>query len=54
MRGLEFVRAYIDDLLILSTSTWEDHLNKLDTVFTRLSKAGLKVNAKNLSLAKPN
>ena len=46
MRGLQFVRAYIDDLLILSTQTWQDHLDKLDTVFTRLGKAGLKINAK--------
>ena len=46
MDGLEFVRAYIDDLLILSTSHWQDHLDKLDQVFIRLSRAGLKINAK--------
>ena len=44
MQGLEFVKAYIDGLLILSTKTWEDHLYKLDTVFTWLGEAGLKLN----------
>ena len=38
MRRLEFVQAYIDDLLILSTKPWEDYLSKLDTVFTRLGQ----------------
>ena len=27
--GLEYVRTYIDDLLILSNSNFEDHLNKV-------------------------
>jgi transposase InsO family protein len=44
MCDLEFVRAYIDDVAILSTTTWEDHLSKIDTVLTRLENAGLKVN----------
>jgi hypothetical protein len=43
---LEYVRAYIDDLLVTSCSTFEEHLQKLDEVFSRLSDAGLKVNAK--------
>ena len=43
---LENVRAYIDDLLVTSSSTFEDHLQKLEEVFSRLSDAGLKVNAK--------
>jgi len=43
--GLEFARAYIDDLLVLSTSTFEDHLEKLEQVLKRLQDAGLKVNA---------
>ena len=46
MAGLEFVRAYIDDLLVISKTTWDDHLMKLETVLKRLKKAGLKVNAK--------
>jgi RNase H-like domain found in reverse transcriptase/Reverse transcriptase (RNA-dependent DNA polymerase)/Integrase zinc binding domain/Retroviral aspartyl protease len=43
---LEYVRAYIDDLLILTKGTFTDHLVKLATVLSRLRKAGLKVNAK--------
>ena len=46
MDGLEFVRTYIDDLLCLTKGTFEDHLEKLERVFSRLQRAGLKVNAK--------
>ena len=46
MAGLEFVHTYIDDLLVTTMSTWEDHLQCLELVFERLSQAGLKVNAK--------
>eukprot|EP00957_Ditylum_brightwellii_P072582 5515857-Ditylum_brightwellii.AAC.1 len=43
---LEHVRAYIDDLQLITKGTWEDHLTELDKVLTRLSKARLKVNIK--------
>jgi len=43
--GLEYVRVYIDDLLIISNGTFDDHLNKLGKVFNKLQKAGLKINA---------
>ena len=43
--GVEFARAYIDDLLVLSTSTLQDHLEKLEQVLKQLQDAGLKVNA---------
>ena len=45
-RDLDFVREYIDDLLITTTGNLEDHLTKVDTVLGRLRKAGLQVNAK--------
>ena len=45
MIGLEFARAYIDDLLVISTGTFETHLDHLEQVLSRLSEAGLKVNA---------
>jgi hypothetical protein len=45
MMGLEFARAYIDDLLVITRGTHEEHLDHLDHVLTRLSEAGLKVNA---------
>ena len=44
MSDLEFARAYIDDLLVLSNGSYEDHLDKLKEVLERLQEAGLKVN----------
>lgn len=44
MQNLEYVKAYIDDVALLTSGTWMDHLEKLDTVLTRLEEAGLKVN----------
>jgi hypothetical protein len=46
MYDLEYVRTYLDDILCITHGTWEDHLDKLDKVLTRLSEAGLKVNAR--------
>jgi Reverse transcriptase (RNA-dependent DNA polymerase) len=43
---LEFIRTYIDNLLVITKSDWHDHLHHLDIIFTRLHDAGLKVNAK--------
>ena len=31
--GLDYVRAYIDDLLIISNGNFEDYLNKVKIVF---------------------
>jgi Reverse transcriptase (RNA-dependent DNA polymerase) len=45
MDDLEFCRAYIDDILVITKDSWEQHLVHLQTVFTRLQQAGLKVNA---------
>jgi len=46
MQGLEFARAYLDDLLVISTEKgFDKHLNKLEQVLDRLSEAGLKINA---------
>ena len=45
MHDLEHVRAYIDDLLILTSGSYDDHLEKLSEVFRRIREAGLKVNA---------
>ena len=46
MQDLEFVRTYIDDLLVLTKGSYDDHLEKLERVLVRLQQAGLKVNAK--------
>eukprot|EP00957_Ditylum_brightwellii_P102125 7785206-Ditylum_brightwellii.AAC.1 len=40
---LENVRAYIDNLLVLTKGNWQDHLAELHKVLTRLAKARLKV-----------
>ncbi len=45
MKALEYVRAYIDNLLVITRGSLEDHLDKLREVLRRLRKAGLKVNA---------
>jgi hypothetical protein len=41
MVALEFVRAYLDDLLCITKANLEDHLDKLKMVLTRLREAGL-------------
>ncbi len=43
--ALEYVRAHIDNLLVITRGTLEDHLKKLREVLRRLHGAGLKVNA---------
>jgi hypothetical protein len=45
MAALEYVRAYIDNLLVITKSSHDDHLGKLEQVFIRLRDAGLKINA---------
>ena len=49
---LEYVQAYIDDLLMMSSSTFEEHLEWLEKVISHLSEVGLKVNANKLHFAK--
>ena len=45
MQDLEYVRAYIDDLLIITKGDWNNHLDKLEAVFQHLQTVGLKINA---------
>jgi hypothetical protein len=45
MESLEYVQAYIDDLLCISRNSLEDHLEKLEEVLRQLRNAGLNVNA---------
>ena len=45
MIALEYVRTYLDDLLIITKASLSDHLDKLKKVLTRLREAGLKINA---------
>ena len=50
--GLDYVRAYIDDLLIISNGTLEDHLQKISKALKILQKAGFKINAEKSLFAK--
>jgi hypothetical protein len=45
MAALEYVRVYIDNLLVITKSSHDDHLDKLEQVFIQVRNAGLKVNA---------
>jgi hypothetical protein len=45
IESLEFVRAYLDDLLCISKVSLEDHLDKLEVILWQLRDAGLKVNS---------
>jgi len=42
MVGLEFARAYIDDLLVVSNGNIDTHLDDLEQVLTRLQESGLR------------
>ena len=35
-RGFEFIRAYIDDLLIINKGDWSDHLEKIELTQKKL------------------
>ncbi len=48
MATLEYVRAYIDNLLVIIKSSHDDHLDKVEQVFIQLRNTGLKVNAAEL------
>ena len=45
MVGLEFAGAYLKDLLLITKGDFNEHLDQLEQVLTRLSEAGLKINA---------
>ena len=43
--GLEYVRAYIDDILIISNGNCEDRLNIVKIVLKKIKAASFKFNA---------
>lgn len=45
MCTLEYVRTYLDDLLVLTSKSYTDHLIKVERVLQRLESAGLNVHA---------
>ncbi len=48
MEALEYARAYIDNLLVITRGALEDHLDNQREVLRRLREVGLKVNAAKL------
>jgi mRNA-degrading endonuclease YafQ of YafQ-DinJ toxin-antitoxin module len=44
VQNIEYVKTYLDHLLILTNSSFKDHLIKLEMVLARLSTAGMRVN----------
>ena len=52
IEGLEFIQYYLDDLLILSNGSCDDHLSKVKMTLQYLYGGGLKVCAKKYKFAK--
>jgi hypothetical protein len=42
---MDYVKTYLDDLLILTNKICNNHLTKLEMVLGRLSTSGMRVNA---------
>jgi hypothetical protein len=43
VQDMEYVKTHVDDLLILTNSSFKDYLLKLEMVLARLSTAGMRV-----------
>ena len=52
-RGLGFIQAYINYLLIITKGDWSYHLEKMERTLHKLEDNGLKCNIKNHHLDKP-
>jgi hypothetical protein len=50
MQDLEYVRTYIDDLLVITHGSFEEHIDKPKVVLGRLREAGIKSMLRYLSL----
>ncbi len=44
MGNLYFIKTYLDDVLIISSGSYEDHLSKLRAALAILQATGLKIN----------
>ena len=44
MKTLEYVRTYLDNLLIITRSSFDDYLTKLSEILRWSQKAGLQIN----------
>ena len=45
IQDLEYIKTFLDDLLLLTNNIFADHLTTLEMVVARLSTAGMRVNA---------
>eukprot|EP00957_Ditylum_brightwellii_P186883 14231482-Ditylum_brightwellii.AAC.1 len=45
MSGIDFVETYLNNLLMMTSNTLDDHQRKLTLVLDQLRANGLKVNA---------
>ena len=54
LNGLEYIKVYINDLLIISNGNVEDHLYKAKIVSKKLEAAGFKINTEKSFFAKDN
>lgn len=50
--GMDSSKAYIDDV-VTSTKTWEEHLQQLEQLFTKLSELGLTVKLSKCCFGRP-
>jgi hypothetical protein len=48
---LDGVPTHLDDLLVISSGTFDDHLEKMEVVFKLLSDKGLRVYAEKSTFA---
>ena len=46
--GFKYIRAYIDEHLVLTKGDWTDHLQKLELTLNKLKLKGLKCNIEDL------
>ena len=50
--GFEFICMYIDELLILTTGDWTDHVHSLELNLNKLKEKGLKCNIEKVFFGK--
>ena len=48
---LEYAKTYIDDIMITSNGTYEDHLKQIKEVLSRLEKVGFRANVRKCNFA---
>ena len=53
MDDLEFFRVHLDDLIVITLGSFEEHLAKLEEVIKRLQLAGIKYNTDKCKFAVP-